>query len=216
MGYSYHDICKYFEDLGYEASVSAVLSSDETLVVKEAMSKTELADDVKKSLSHIIHNNLRGTINPYVHAVCLSLFCKTKSVNYCDDLLSSRSICYDYNGDKYNCFRLWNDAQYALKTNEETSSNLEERNCKDNVSLCKNCWAKFICKTCIVAVLQNAISFPVQNNACSNQTAYEIAMSEIIKLVDKGYGEILAENYLKNFLIYTLKYPMLIRGTVWT
>ena len=202
MGYSYRDICMYFENLGYEASVSTVLSSDEFLVIREPMSQSEFAEDVKNSLNHILHNDLRGTINPYVHAVCLSLFCKTRSEHFCDDLLSSRSICYDYNGEKYNCFRLWNDAQYALQNNEETSIKLEKVNCKDNVSLCKACWAKYMCKTCIVAVLQNAISFPAQNNTCSDQIAYEIVIHEIIKLVNEGYSELLAENYLNNFLIY--------------
>ena len=95
-----------------------------------------------------------------------------------------------------------NDSQYALQANEETSIKLEEKNSKDNVSLCMNCWSKFMCKTCIVAVLQNAISFPVQNNKCSDQIAYEIVMSEIIKLVNDGHSETLAENYLNNFLIY--------------
>ena len=202
MGYSYRDICTYFDDLGYEASVSTVLTSDEMLAIKKPMSQSEFAEDVRNSLNHILHNNLRGTINPYVHAVCLSLFCKTRSVHFCDDLLSSRSICYDYNGEKFNCFRLWNDSQYALQANEETSIKLEEKNSKDNVSLCMNCWSKFMCKTCIVAVLQNAISFPVQNNKCSDQIAYEIVMSEIIKLVNDGHSETLAENYLNNFLIY--------------
>lgn len=202
MGYSYRDICMYFDSLGYEASVSTVLTSDELLAIKKPLSQSEFTEDVRHSLNHILQNNVRGTINPYVHAVCLSLFCKTRSIHFCDDLLSSRSICYDYNGDKFNCFRLWNDAQYALHAGEETSLKLEQKNCKDNVALCKDCWAKFMCKTCIVAVLQNAISFPVHNNKCSDQLAYEIVMREIIQLVNDGYSETLAENYLSNFIIY--------------
>ncbi len=201
MGYSYNDICKYLEQFDTKISVSRVLSSNKELVVQNKLTIEEASKDINRSFENILNNKQYTAINSSVYSLLLSLFCSSKSYTYCDDLLSSNSISYDYNGDKYNCFRFWGDQKYKI-TNEIISNLIEKENNKDNNIICTNCWAKKICKICTAAIKQGVDRLPISNDRCGQKEMYELVMCRLIELIQSEKHTILAKNFLDNFLIY--------------
>jgi len=128
-----------------------------------------------------------------------------KAYQFCDDLQTDFSLSYDYNGDLYNCFRLWGKKEYKLSTdtarNEAVSIKLEEINNKENNEICKDCWAIHMCKECAVEMLLGEIDFPVKNGKCSSKAMYEICFQEIIEAIEEDKIKVIAENF-REYLRY--------------
>lgn len=201
MGYTYDDICSFLERFLIRMTVSKVLTQNENLKVENKLSKTLFRTDVQKTINNILAKKINAQINHYVYSTFLSLFCSAKSITFCDDLISENSITYDYNGNKYNCFRLWGQKEFVLD-NSDTNEKLIRLNDKDKIDICSKCWARNMCKVCMIAIMQEVDSAPFSNNSCVDRDAYEIVLEELIKEVQKGNHEILANNFLKYFLTY--------------
>lgn len=200
MGYSYQDICDFFEKMKVKMTVSQVLTSDPKLKVVSQMTDEEVRKDISRTLSNICENRIKTQINPFVYSVLISVLGNSLNEGYCDDLNEYYTLNYDYNGDKYNCFRFWNNKDYMI--GNVGSKELKKCNNKENHILCKSCWAKKICKFCLAAVLQGDSELPVKDQECRNQYIYEIVFEELIKIIQNNQHQILAQNFISNFLVY--------------
>lgn len=205
MGYSYNDIKNFFDNLGVKSSISKV-SIDESsdLYVTDVISKEEFRKLCKNELENIYFSR-KCILNPYMYRVLCSLVFNMKAYQFCDDLQTDFSLSYDYNGDLYNCFRLWGKKEYKLSTdtarNEAVSIKLEEINNKENNEICKDCWAIHMCKECAVEMLLGEIDFPVKNGKCSSKAMYEICFQEIIEAIEEDKIKVIAENF-REYLRY--------------
>lgn len=184
FGYTYNDIIKFFKDKGILANVSKVIAnSNDDLYISDAISINEFRKIVKMDLDSIVNNNIT-IINPYLNRLLDSIIFEVKSYGYCDDLQTNYSLCYDYNGDLFNCFRLWGKNNFKTDIKELISSKLSYINNKTNFNICSECWAFYLCKNCIVDLLFGDMDFPIQNGVCKYQKMYEICMSEFLNILD--------------------------------
>lgn len=202
MGYTREDISTFFREKGLRMTLTKVISKDSYLEVNNGITEEEARNDMRQSLTCIDKVDVVGKVNPYMYSLLLSLIYKARTIGFCDDLDISRTISFDYNGDKYNCFRLWNDNKYRVGENEKTNVYLKEANIKETQNNCKYCWCKYICKVCIVSILQKENSFPFKDEKCAYREMYIIALEELIKYIQKGSLQNLINNFVEYFVIY--------------
>ncbi len=182
-------------------SISKVITSNKNLRTTKKLSKDEMLKDILNSLNKILLNDYISNINPYLYSVFLSLIYKAKSDSFCDDLFSDLSLTYDYNGDKYNCFRNWGETKYILNENEVINQIIEKKNNKDNNEFCRLCWARNMCKICIVSLIQEEDKFIITEN-CSERLTFEMCLEEIIKVIQENKLILLIDNFVNTFLTY--------------
>ncbi len=200
-GISYSDLCHLLAEEQVGMTVSSVLTKDEELRLCKKLDKETLKQDIHYSLDNILKKEHSSNVNPYVNAFLLSLAFQAKTKTFCDDLLSKYSITYDYNGEKYNCFRFWNDATYSIK-NGIDDERIMKANDKNQYYQCADCWAKNMCKICIAAVLQGDDALPFNEERCANREAFEIVLHEVAAIVAQGQQTNLVRNYKDSFVFY--------------
>lgn len=200
-GISYSDLCHLLEEEKVSVTVSSVLTNNKELRLCRELDIATLKRDIQYTLANILQNYHCSNVNPYVNAFLLSLLFRTKTMTFCDDLLSKYSIAYDYNGDKYNCFRFWNDATYSIKDGI-ADDRIAKANNKNQYPQCVDCWARNMCKICIAAVMQGVDTLPFDEDRCANRDAFEIVLHEVAKIVAQGKQTELAKNYLDSFVFY--------------
>lgn len=118
MGYSYADINNFFENKGIKATISRVISNDRELAPQNKVSKDFLKRNIERSIYKIYNNICEGGINPFLSRMMQSMVFGSKTFGYCDDLDATRSIAYDCDGERYNCFHFWGDKRYRLREGE--------------------------------------------------------------------------------------------------
>lgn len=202
MGYSRESIELFFRDLGVQATISNVLSSDNAYFLSASMSKFEFREDVKKSLRKIMNKNFQGTINSYLETLLQSVFFKFRSIFYCDDLIPSVSRAYDYNGDLYNCFHFWGKEDFRVENEAKVATQIENVNNKNSHKICEECWANGMCHFCTAAIINGLFSFPYEEDFCVDKEAFQICMEEFLEYVHEGYGDQICDNYDEFFCIY--------------
>lgn len=80
-------------------------------------------------------NSKQGEINPYMYRLLSGLLLGVKRYQLYDDLLTTNAMAFDYNGDIYNCFRLWGQTEYKVNNNI-INDLLRNINNKENNEMC--------------------------------------------------------------------------------
>lgn len=198
LGFSYDDIVEFCQSFGIPATVSSVISSNNTYKVTDR--KKDFQDfkkDFSKDVQKIFTNNINSAISPFVTNVLLAIFKGCISYNFCDDLDYEISRTYDVDGKYYPCFRLWGGSEnYELKNNNK----------KSEYDLCSKCWARQFCKLCKVAILQSEMESPIRDKSgevyCIDQYFYECIMEILIEYLYLDKIDILKNNFVNNFSVY--------------
>lgn len=198
-GYSYADVDNYFAMKKINATVSRVISSEKSMLPNLRRTDTEIEEEINNSALKIYHNDHSGSLNPYLIRVMESLCFDARNLNNCDDLDARRTISFDYNGELYNCIHFYGDCKYKLTKNECCNDIIKEYNDKSRNELCSKCWAKYLCRICTAALIQNSFSIEYIDGECSDCKMYERALRCIMKYIIEGKKE-LFENFVKYFI----------------
>ncbi|MEG0793513.1 MAG: hypothetical protein RSD97_08880 [Lachnospiraceae bacterium] len=203
LKYTYDDIDDYFKGLGVRATISRVLSNEREMLPINCSTEKQIKDNIWESARKVYNNQQTGGINPYLYRTLMSLSFGARSINYCDDLFSDFSVTYDYDGTKYNCFHFWGEKEYAVRENEVCNAHIQEVNCKDNNKVCALCWAKYLCKICTAAVMQNTMEWPVMDNGeCKDRNILQLCIECIIEYQQDEKVTQLMDNFVHNFINY--------------
>ena len=201
-GYGYADLVKFFEDKGIEATVSRVLSSDESMLPQESLTLAEIKTEIDHDIEKILDKSNVGNINPFLNRVLMSMVYGARSFGFCDELDPRWQVSYDYDGKAYNCFHFWGDEKYALQNKEETVFSVRENNSKENFDNCRECWAKYFCKICTAAVMQGTYALFSEDGTCVDLEIYEYVLQRIIAVREDGLLNELLNNFEECFVTY--------------
>ncbi len=199
-GYSYEDIDNFFKKMCVKYNISKVLiDEDSEFYISDILTVPQFRNIIIDDINSI-YNNKNKVLNPYLYRMLTSIFLDVRSYNFCDDLNENVSLSFDYNGDVYNCFRFWGDADYVIGV----PNNLKYKNDKNNFKSCQNCWAKYLCKECIAEILNGNSKYPFSMDNCSSKFMYRICLEEFINFIDKKIDiERFSNNFL-NFIRYQI------------
>lgn len=205
FGYSFKDLEDFFNNLGIRYNISPVVTSikDLKLNLEDTQSTSDIKKEIINSIDAILENKKNYFITPYVHDILYPLINNTRSYTFCDELYTSLSLNYDYNGDIYNCFRFWGNESFICKDNEIIVDDVRLINIKDNHSECKSCWARFFCGVCIADIIEENLSMPYSNKSCERRNIYEYTINKIVDKIDINHKnlDILIKNF-PNYIFY--------------
>ena len=132
----------------------------------------------------------------------ISLIYGVRSNGFCDELDPKTSITYDYNGERYNCFRNWGDEKYKLDKNTMINDVIEKWNSKDLQKVCTNCWAGNLSHLCSFAVMQGVFDYGFNvEGKCSNEIAFNEVLEQVIHNIEIGNLTNIINNFSANFKI---------------
>ena len=197
---SYEDLYEFSKKMGSDIEVSTVIADNNSnLKVESIVDEEYLNRELDRTIKVIKNNELAINLDPYIIRILKAFLLSIKSSGFCDDLDCSNSINYDYDGSKYNCFKLWSDSRFKL---EEFSTNeiLKVCNDKNNFSQCSSCTFKYMCELCVADTILGKEEIPFINGMCYKKKRYGLALDKIIETIENG--DIV--NIQKNFVNYIL------------
>lgn len=197
---SYDDLYEFSKKIGSDIEVSTVIvDNNSNLKVESIVDEEYLNRELNRTIDVIKNNELAINLDPYIIRILKAFLLSIKSSGFCDDLNCSNSLNYDYDGSKYNCFKLWSDSRFKL---EDFSTNeiLNVCNDKNNFSQCSSCTFKYMCELCVADTILGNEEIPFINGICYKKKRYDLALDKVIETIENG--DIV--NIQKNFVNYIL------------
>lgn len=200
QGYTKPDITAYFEQLGFKYIITKVGSPKEFFKFESSMEENNTFEDIDASFEYILNNTLGKTINPLVYEVLVAIGYNQKVYGFCDELNEKVNLSYDYNGDRYICYRFWGKNDYNLD-NSNYKDEYDKINNKKYKNKCEDCWGRYFCTICPANVLEECMDtgFGVFDNECKKLKYYEYVLKKFCELYDNGDAQVLVDNFT-NFI----------------
>lgn len=122
-------------------------------------------------------NSPNKDISIFVKAIIEALLYGVCSNQFCCELSSGFSETFDTDGNRHPCV--------SLMKYDVDDSLVKSCNSKDN-EVCNGCWARNICKDCIVQYITSEETQPYKRGQCYLKKHYDYTLQRLVEILEES------------------------------